>query len=107
MSKLFPKIRCSIVTVTTVKGDESYIVPSENAAEAVAQFNRPDALVKASGNHWAQVSETDGDSFQLEMKDQQFTLELGDPGYNRVRSAHSKLIAKIEQEKWDQYNDQH
>ncbi|WP_312679863.1 hypothetical protein [Stutzerimonas nitrititolerans] len=93
------------MTVTTMKGEESYIVPSENAGQAVSQFNRPDAVVKASGNLWAQVTETDGESFSLKLNNgDQFYLEPGNPGYDRVHSAHNKLVTEIEQAKLAQYD---
>ena len=108
MAKLFPKVRCSIVTITTIKGVETYIVPSETADEASAHFYRPDAEIKASGNLWAQVTETDGESFSLETTDGRcFYLEAGDPGYERVCAAYKKLLMQIEQEKrahYDSYN---
>lgn len=106
MAKRFPKVRCSEVTVKTVKHTEHYIVPSETADQAIAQFRRPDAIVQASGNLWAQVTETDGETFQLALKDgSAFTLEPGDPGYDRVRTAHSKVLSEIDQDKLAYYGD--
>ncbi|PTS85493.1 hypothetical protein DBR00_06870 [Pseudomonas sp. HMWF032] len=83
-------------------------MPSETADQAIAQFQRPDAIVEASGNLWAQVTETDGETFQLALKDgRTFTLEPGNPGYDRVRTTHSKVIAEIDQDKLAYYGDDH
>jgi len=105
MAKRFPRVRCSEVTVTTInKEPEIYTVPSLSAAEALAQFNRPDANVEAKGNYWAQVTETDGTNFTLLRNDGLiFYLEPGDYGYQRLLDAYHVLMAEIEKEQRKRY----
>lgn len=106
MAKKFPTIRCSVVTVETIKGIETYLVPSESGGHAVAEFNRPDAIVKASGNHRLKpvnVGEV-GTCFEFDLAGKSYVLEPGSPGYDRTRAVYASLIDDIEQLEQDKYD---